>query len=512
MATNKFSLLGLSFAPLLLTACNGGLLVTVGPDYKTPPLPVAERWQAPQPEQLPVAHQGQAADLLHWWERFQDPALNRFLASAEQESYSVANALARIEQARASLIGADSALVPSIDANLSYNRSSFSIGGPAYILNQYKSGLQSDWEIDLFGGLARQQQASMSQLESRQASWHDARVAVAIEVADAYLNYRYCEIQVQQLQADAKSRQSTEKLTALAGQHGFRSVADVALSHAAAADSQKNLLEQQGQCERAIKGLVVLTALDEVTVRKTLEQPERVAKLPNPSTFKLDSLPARVLLQRPDLAAAERDMAEASAKIGVEQAKRFPKLSLSGNITPTLQSMNGAALALAQTWSLGPTLSLPLFDAGKRAANVQSAQAQYEAAASNYRSKVRSAVKEVEEALVRLDSAAQRLPQAQQAESGYRQYFQASRQLFETGLGNLLDLETARRNHLTAELAVKALEQEQVSAWIALYRAAGGSWDDGNPPGSATSPPIGKQTEIPPPDTNPQQAATGKKP
>lgn len=506
MATNKVSLLGLSLAPLLLTACNGGLLATVGPDYKTPPLPVAESWQAPQPE--PLAHQGQTSDLLHWWERFQDPVLSRFLASAEKESYSVANALARIEQARASLIGADSALVPSLDTSLSASRSSFSFGGPPFERDQYQIGLQSEWEIDLFGGLARQQQASQSQLQSRQASWHDARVAVAVEVANAYLGYRHCEIQARKLQADAESRQASAKLTALAGQHGFRSAADVALSHASAAEGQKNLLEQQGQCERAIKGLVALTALDEAVVRQALLEQPGVAKLPSPPAFKLDSVPARALLQRPDLAAAERDMAEAGAKIGVEQAKRFPKLSLSGNITPTLQSMNGAALALAQTWSLGPTLSLPLFDAGKRAANVESAQAQYEAAASNYRSKARTAVKEVEEALVRLDSAAQRLPQARQAANGYRQYFQASQQLFETGLGNLLDLEIARRDQLNAELAIKDLEQEQVSAWIALYRAVGGGWDDARPP---DSPPASSAVSEQSPYTKPKQASTGEK-
>jgi len=185
-----------------------------------------------------------------------------------------------------------------------------------------------------------------------------------------------------------------------------------------------------------------------------------------------------VLLQRPDVAAAERDVAEASAKIGVEQAKRFPKLSLSGNITPTLQNINGSALLLAQTWAIGPTLSLPLFDAGKRAADVEAARVQYQAAESTFRSKVRTAVKEVEDALVRLDSASQRLPEGRKAVTGYRANFLAVQQLYQVGLGNLIDVETARRNVLSAEMAVKELEQEQVSAWIALYRAAGGSWDE----------------------------------
>jgi len=476
--SNKISL---SLLSLLLSACgSGGLFTTVGPDYQTASLPTAANWQAPQMvNKLPVAHQGNPADLSRWWDRFHDPVLSRFLAAAQQESASVADARARIEQARANLVGADGALLPTLDFSAGAKRSSSSFGGTPFVWNQFPFGLQSSWEIDLFGGLARQEEAARSQLEAKNASWHDARVAVAVEVANAYLAYRYCESQVQIVQADTESRRESARLSDIAGQVGFRAPGDVALANASAAEGNRILLRQQAQCEHSIKGLVALTALEEAVVRKLLtEVPDRVAKLPSPPAFRIDSLPARVLLQRPDLAAAERDVAEASAKIGVEQAKRFPKLSLSGNITPTLQNMNGAAFFLAETWSIGPTLSLPLFDAGKRAADVEVARAQYQAAESTFRSKVRTAVKEVEDALVRLNSAYQRLPEAQKAVSGYRAHFLAVQALYQVGLGNLIDVETSRRNVLSAEIALKEIEQEQVSAWIALYRAAGGSWEE----------------------------------
>ncbi|MCX7092253.1 MAG: efflux transporter outer membrane subunit [Methylobacter sp.] len=481
MSNKNLQILSRSLLPLLLSACgSGGLLTTVGPDYQSAPLLTAANWQAPQPKgnNLPIAHQGDSADLSRWWDRFQDPVLNRFLAAAQQESASVADARARIEQARANLVGADAALLPNIDSSIGAKRSSSSFGGTPFLWNQVPAGLQSSWEIDLFGGLARQEQAARSQLESRNASWHDARVSVAVEVANAYLAYRYCEAQVHIVQADTDSRRESARLAEIAGKAGFRAPGDVALAEASAAEGNRTLLQQQAQCERSIKGLVALTGIQETEVRKLLtEAPERVAKLPSPSAFRIDSLPARVLLQRPDVAAAERDVAEASAKIGVEQAKRFPKLSLSGNITPTLQNINGSAFLLAQTWAIGPTLSLPLFDAGKRAADVEAARVHYQAAESTFRSKVRTAVKEVEDALVRLDSAGQRLPEGRKAVTGYRANFLAVQQLYQVGLGNLIDVETARRNVLSAEMAVKELEQEQVSAWIALYRAAGGSWD-----------------------------------
>lgn len=471
--------LGWSLPLPLLSACGGGgLLATVGPDYQPEPLPAVAGWHEPQPGPASqLAHGGAAGDLLRWWEGFNDPTLTRLLDAAERQSPSLAEAKARIEQARANLAGADGALLPNLDASLAGKRSSASFGGEPFVWNQYNAGLQSSWEIDLFGGLARQQQAALSQLAAKSAAWHDTRVTVAAETANAYLAYRYCLSQVQILQADRASRSESARLIEIAGDSGLRPAGDVALARAGAAEARSNVLQQQAQCVRGVKGLAALTALDEIELRGLLgANPEQAAKLPEPPAFRIDAIPAEVLLQRPDIAAAERDVAEASANIGVQRAKQFPKLSLSGNITPTLQNINGAALMLAQTWAIGPTLSLPLFDAGKRAADVAVAEQQYLAAASRFRDKARTAVKEVEEALVRLNSAGLRLPEGRAAVDSYRANYRSLEALNQNGLSSLLDVETARRNLLSAELALKTLEQERVSAWIALYRAVGGGW------------------------------------
>jgi len=479
---------GLALLPPLWSGCGGGLIATVGPDYQAPAPPTAPRWQA-EPPAAPLAHGGDPAALERWWEGFQDPTLDRFLAAAQRESADVAEARARIEEARAGLAGAESTGLPRLDGSADITHSNFSFGGPPFMRDQYQIGLQSNWEIDLFGGIARQREAADSQVQARAASWHAARVAVAVEVANAYLEYRLCEALVGLADADAASRRETARLTDIAGSAGLRAPADVALARASAADGQDGLLRQQGQCERAIKGLVALTGLSEPEVRHRLTAaPERVARMPNPPPFRLDGLPARVLLQRPDVAAAERAVAEASAQIGVEQAKRFPKLSLSGNITPSLQSINGAALVLAQTWSFGPTLSLPLFDWGKRVADVAAANARYQAAVSRFKSTVRTAAQEVEEALVRLRAAEQRLPEARAAAEGYRANFRATEQLYRVGFGSLIDAEASRRQALASERAVAELEQEYAAAWIALYRAAGGSWED-RPPALPTASP-----------------------
>lgn len=496
MAILIVRLLSLAALPLLLS-CSGwrsGWLTTVGPDYKTPALPTENQWHSLQGnEGIPIAHHGDPTNLKRWWDRFNDPVLGRLLLAAQEVNASIAMAKANIEQARARFIDANASALPNLDLNASVNYTAFNINnigisGRHFSIDEidltlYKVGVQSSWEIDIFGGLARQWESTQSQLESRTASWHDARVAVAVEVANAYLQYRFCEAQVKLMAADTASRDESSRLLRIIGQAGFSSPADVALAQASAADGSQNLLNYKAQCEHSVKGLVKLTGMEERAIRKLLTgTPERVAKLPSPPPFEIDSLPARVLLQRPDLAAAERDMAEASANIGVERAKQFPKLSLTGNISRILANIDlnvisSVALGL-QAWSIGPSLSLPLFDAGRRAANTRSAQAQYDASVVKFRDKVRTAVKEVEDALVRLDSVGKRLPLARLAAAEYKKNFLAQENLYKNGLGNLIDTEASRRSVLSAEMTVVQLEQERVGAWIALYRAAGGSWDD----------------------------------
>src|SRR3954470_484764 len=146
-----------------------GLLTTAGPDYEGRQPNAASTWQAP------VAHGGDQTELKRWWSQFNDPVLTLLIDSAQKESSSLAQAAARIEQSRATAIAAGASGTPSLDAIASLNRSSFTFGGPAQLRTQAQVGLQSSWEIDLFGGFARQRQAAAATLASSAAAWHDAR-------------------------------------------------------------------------------------------------------------------------------------------------------------------------------------------------------------------------------------------------------------------------------------------------------------------------------------------------
>jgi outer membrane protein, multidrug efflux system len=173
---------------------------------------------------------------------------------------------------------------------------------------------------------------------------------------------------------------------------------------------------------------------------------------------------------------AELEVAAASADVGSARAQRFPRLTLTGSIAAGVVRIGGADTD-AQTWAIGPlALSLPVFDGGTRAANVDAAQARYEEAAILYRARVRQAVREVEEALVTLESTRAREEDVQRAVDGYRISFVATEARWRGGLASLVELEDSRRTLLVAELTLVGLQRDRSAAWIGLYRALGGGW------------------------------------
>jgi NodT family efflux transporter outer membrane factor (OMF) lipoprotein len=424
------------------------------------------RWHAPLP------HNGRLADLSAWWQQFNDPLLVKLIESAQAASPTVASAASRIAQARAARIAAGAALLPTLDAVGAAARGNSQ--PPAPLATTVQAGLQTAWEIDLFGGNRALAQAARERLDAARAGWHEARVSVAAETANSYVNLRTCGQQLVVAGNDARSRAETARLAELSARAGFTAPATAALARASAAEGAARETQQRAQCDLQVKALVALTALPEPQLRQSLAQPWG-ATSPD-SALAVNAVPAQVLAQRPDVYQAQREVAAASAEVGGAQAQRLPKLSLAGSIAAGVARTGGATIDL-QTWSIGPlALTLPLFDAGRRAADVDAAQARYEEAAALYAARVRQAVREVEEALVNLESARLRTEDARIATEGYRVSFAATDARYRSGLASLVELEDARRTALAAETAWVALQRERVAAWIALYRAMGGGW------------------------------------
>lgn len=474
MTLSMLGRLALAAAPLALAAC------AVGAPPPSVPAAVPAGWQAPLP------HGASVADLAHWWQRMDDPLLVELIAAAQEVSPSMAQARSRLAQARASQVAARAALWPALDAQATARRGLDTQQGG---LNTVAQGtLQASWEVDLFGGNAAQGEAAAQRLAGARAQWHEARVSVAAEVALATSEWRQCRQLQAVAQADAQSRSETARLARLSEQAGFTAPATAALAQASQAEGQARAVQQRLQCEVALKGLVALTGWDEPALRERLfAQPETEAP---DALFAVGALPAQVLAQRPDLYSAEREVAAASAEVGSARAQRYPRLVLSGTVGAGWLSMGGQQQG-ANAWALGPaTLSLPLFDGGRQAAQVDAAQARYDEAVALYRARVRQAVSEVEQALVRLQGAAERSADAARAAQGYHTAYLAAEARWRGGLASLMELEEVRRSALAAQTAVVSLRQERMAAWVALYRAAGGGWDADAPGPDAAPRPV----------------------
>jgi NodT family efflux transporter outer membrane factor (OMF) lipoprotein len=394
------------------------------------------------------------------------------IAAAQRVSPTLATAVSRIEGARATRVASGAALLPTLDAAGSIGRASQQSALPLGTTTQ--AALQGGWEIDLFGGNRAANRAAVARFEGAQAGWHEARVSIAAEVAQRYYSLRACEKLFDVASTDATSRAESSRLVQMAANAGFQSPAAAGLARASAAEGSARRIQQRALCDIDIKALVALTAIDEAPLRQQVATVP--SALPPALNLAIVSLPAQILAQRPDIYAAEREVAAAAADVDVAQAQRYPRLSLNGAIGLARFSGGGVSTNL-ETWSIGPlALTVPLFDGGRRNANAAAAAARYTEAEVNYRASVRQAVREVEEALVNMNSTALRGDDVAAAVEGYRVSFNGVESRYKNGLASLVELEDARRIRLAAETALVNLQRERVNAWIALYRAAGGGW------------------------------------
>ena len=454
-------LLLVAWVPFALGAC-----ATASPPAQVA-APVPAGWQAPLP------HQGSLQGLSQWWTQLEDPLLVALIDAAQSVSPGVAQAQSRIAQARATQVASRAALGPSLDGQANASRGfNEQVAG---IVTTAQVGLQASWEIDVFGANAATKAAADQRLAGAQALWHEARVSVAAEVALQTSSLRTCLQQLNVAERDAQSRSETSRLSALSERAGFTAPATAALARASAAEAAARASQQRMQCDVELKTLVALTGWEEPALRARLAA--SVTAQPAPDTlFAIAVLPAQVLAQRPDVYNAEREVAAASADVGSAQAQRYPRLALSGSVGAGWVRTGGLTTDLS-TWTIGPlALSVPLLDGGRRAAQVDAAQARYDEAVALYRARVLQAVSEVEQALVRLQSTAERNTSARIAAEGYRASFDATHARYRGGLASLVELEDARRTSLAAENALIALQHERQAAWVSLYRAAGGGW------------------------------------
>lgn len=463
----KWSVLCVS---LVLCGCK-----SVGPDYKAPTLSekdVPAQWTSPTDTAAPSAPGNQPAQNAKWWTELSDPALNRLVDEAFGNSPTLEAAMARLNESRSMHVQANSAGLPSVSGSGSASRYKDSSSAPS---NDSWFSMNSSWELDLFGSVRRGKEGATAREEAKRATLADARVSLAADVADAYLSYRACQSHLELSEQDVTSREATQKLTADSVKVGFTAPYQGIRSTASVAEAKTSLADTRAQCQQLENLITRLTGIARPTLMGILAiKPTGLERLPVPKHFDV-AIPTQAIMQRPDVRAAERTLAAASADIGVAEADRYPRISLNGALGYETSGTKSTGVVSYGTWSIGPSVSLPIFDAGRRKAAVQAAKASYDEAYADFKEKARSAIQEIEDALTRYAAAHERAENARVAATQYQQFFSTVEERYREGASNLLELEDARRSMLDAQQTLLSVQKERLQAWIALNRATGGA-------------------------------------
>lgn len=463
---------------LLLAGC------AVGPEYQTPDIELPESWPAH------ITLEQQARDDWHrWWQRFEDPALNRLVERASEDNLELAIQLARIREARAQLGFADAERFPTVGYQAEANRER--TPGAALPIdvqpvqelltstnNQYSLAASLEYEIDLWGRLANQRAAAMAALQESLFARDAAELGVIGDVVTTYVSLKSAEAQQALMEETLAAYQETYRLQALRFEHGDISELELRQAEAEWRNLQAELpsLKQQVETLRGALGTLVgmspdelLTTLDTGTSRlDDLAQPVGIPAV----------MPSAMLQRRPDIRSAEAALIAATAQIGVAEANRLPSLNLSSFLGTAAASTSDLFSDVARTWGVGASVMGPLFDFGRSQSGVESAEALAEQAEAQYRLTVLTAFNEVRDALYNYDFSERRLAAIDEQLEAVARTRELAVLMYDQGQVSQLERLDAERNLLSARLAQADARREQLAATATLFKALGGGWQE----------------------------------
>ncbi len=451
----------------------------LGPDYQRPELdPPAAYRHAPQSgkESLPLEAAIPADHLPkgEWWKLYGDPLLDDLQARTALGNQELRGALARLEQARAAARIIDADLLPRLDLQASAQRGrtpeDFSPLGGATTATTINLPLNLAYELDLWGRLRRQSEAAGADFAASTAELENFKLLLHGEVARAYFALRVLDQELELLNQTVGLRADNLRLVKSRFVNGLADRLDLSRAETESAGAEAEtiaLRQQRAEIEHALALL-----LGESSSRLTLDTHAFAPEIPTLAP----GLPATLLQRRPDVAAAERRLMAASARIGMAEATFFPAIRLTGAAGYGSTEL-GNLLSRGNTlWNLAGQLSQPLFDGGRNRARLEQSQAAYEENLAAYRQTILKAFKEVDDALVALKLLAEKQAAQQRALAAARQSVELSHHRYRAGLVSYLEVIESERSALTLERATLLTTGQQLQAHLALVKALGGGW------------------------------------
>ena len=457
-------------ASLFLAGC------VVGPKYERPAVPAPPAWKTEGPwrEAAPKDAIPKGA----WWEIFHDDELNRYEQQLVSANQSLAAARDRLDEARSLARVASAPLFPTLSADPSAARIRYSGNRPESLAptapitqGLYQIPFALNYEVDLFGKVRKNLEAANANLQGSAADLQNVQLVLSAELAADYFNVRELDAETQVVQESVEIQRRGLDLVNHRHEGGVASGLDLAQQQTLldSTVTQLYLLQQQrAQFEHAIAALTGTPASSfSVTVA-----PLKAVPPPVPL-----GMPSDLLERRPDIATAERAMANENALVGVAKTAFYPQFTISG--TGGYQSISLGSLITAPSafWSLGGDLLQPIFNGGRNRANLAATQAAYQESVANYRQSALTAFQQVEDGLSGLDSLSRAAQIQNAAVADARRALDIANDRYVGGLTTFLDVITAQSVLLTNErLSTQLLGQQMVTS-VLLVKALGGGWD-----------------------------------
>ncbi len=453
---------------------------TVGPNYHAPKTKVPASFA----EQAPVPASDQFAK---WWTTLQDPELNSLIERSVRGNLDLRLAQARVREARAQRGVVKADLYPTVNVNGSYERTRRSrnvvitpSGGSETPTtaslegNLYQVGFDASWEIDVFGGVRREIEAANADLAAEIENRRDVLVTLLAEVARNYVELRASQRQVVIARANLATQQETLDLTRIRFDAGLVSDLDVARAEAQVQTTASQIPTLETSARQSIHLLSVLLGQEPNALTAELTQETPIPQSPPEVPA---GLPSDLLRRRPDVRRAERELAAATARIGVATADLFPRFSLTGAYGLQSSKVSNLTDSGSRFWLILPGVRWPILDFGRIRSNIAVQNAREEQSLVNYEQTILTSLREVEDALVSFSQTQTQREKLAGAVDANRRAVDLANELYLQGLTDFLSVLQVQRDLFASEDALAQSDRDITSDYVALYKALGGGWE-----------------------------------
>jgi multidrug efflux system outer membrane protein len=485
--SRRFHLTSSFFALAVFSVVLSGCMV--GPNYKKPVEKTPPGW-VEVPKGISTE---QPVGVSRWWIVFDDPVLDSLVDQAAQANKDLKMAYARIYEARAQRAIATAGLFPTLNASASYtayrnsgNASPSSIpaglvppspgagGNFSGGLDLFQGGFDASWELDIFGRTRRTIEAANASLEASEEDYRDTLVTLFAEVAADYLNVRGTQLRLVIAKKNIEAQTQTVELTSERFEAGLSSELDVAQAKAQLASTESQVPTLETTAKQAMYQLATLLGTTPSTVVEQLSVEKPLPAVPVNVPV---GIPSDLLRRRPDVRRAERQLAAATANIGVATADLFPRFNLLGDIGQSAMNFSNLVRSSSTFWSLGPGISWNIFNAGSVKANIEVQKAKAKEALANYEKTVLVSLQDVESALVAYTKERGRRDYLADAVKSNERAYQISSELYIKGLVDFLRVLDSQRSLYQTQDQLAVSEQLVSTDLVALYKALGGGWE-----------------------------------